>query len=491
MEALRLLWFGVASFLVWIIGCALLQSRDRALGWALACLGGAVGVYYLTAFLIQDQTSRIALLCQRIKWAVTPWMAVAFFSFAGQHLPNGLRHQTKWLRWGSISSSVLSILISATPLFVVDVDAEGLIKAGPLFPILVLFYLFYALAGLWILWKAWKLQGRPLHLTCLLGTVLITAMAQAHYVARIYEKKYPPYHNEFLTLVAALLFLCSLLGDKDLFPNPALLRRSLYLGSGFTLLLWVAYALDFLVISRNGALPFPYFLTLLFLLFLLSAPWWYPWLTESRETIQQGCGRAREQRGGRAERPGDEKETKVEVRVLGGMEIYRDGLPLEHPRWSGKVKALFACLLWRKEKGATRDELIEYLWPNEEPGIGSRRFHTTLHYLRRVLARISQDEVACQVTYRGGRYYLDLNGTVMIDRDKFLSRVKEARRLQDEGHMEEAVRLLEEAEALYQGDFLKGLEDVFPPEELYPQRAMLESAYIEVLRTLALSLIHI
>lgn len=164
----------------------------------------------------------------------------------------------------------------------------------------------------------------------------------------------------------------------------------------------------------------------------------------------------------------------LEIKVLGPMEVIRRGKTVSESDWvSEKAKMLLAYLLWKSPASASRDQICEALWPDRAMGETANVFHVTLHRLRRVLQpdTVAQKGMSC-VQCERGRYYLDFNGSIWLDKTEFESLVA----TNDPACLSAAVDL-------YRGPFLEDTGWNLPPE-VEVERRRLEQLYITALRRL-------
>jgi DNA-binding SARP family transcriptional activator len=164
----------------------------------------------------------------------------------------------------------------------------------------------------------------------------------------------------------------------------------------------------------------------------------------------------------------------VEIRVLGPMQVSRRGKLMAESEWgTEKAKAMLAYLLWKGPVGATRDELIAFLWPDRPVSEAANVFHVTLHRLRRVLEpRIRQPRDSRYVLHEGRRYCFNSDAPHLLDVTAF----QDLATSDDESVLGEAI-------ALYRGPYL-GEADWDLPAEAEIQRRALERTYVDVLRKL-------
>lgn len=101
----------------------------------------------------------------------------------------------------------------------------------------------------------------------------------------------------------------------------------------------------------------------------------------------------------------------VRITLLGGFTVSIDGAA--SPRWRlRKAKTIVKLLALGTGHRVHRDVLIEQLWPEAEPAVGTNNFHQALHAARRVVGAenlVLQDEV---LVLGGG-------GGVAVDVDDF------------------------------------------------------------------------
>jgi predicted ATPase/DNA-binding SARP family transcriptional activator len=139
----------------------------------------------------------------------------------------------------------------------------------------------------------------------------------------------------------------------------------------------------------------------------------------------------------------------IRVYTLGRFQVVVRGRALPEDAWRRrKARQLFKCLLSRRHHRLTRDEAIELLWPDSDPEAGAINLRSAMHAIRQALdvpggaTVVNRDVIA-----------LRPDGELWVDADAFERAVGEAR------HAADPLPLLEEADALYVGDYL--------PDDLY------------------------
>ena len=145
--------------------------------------------------------------------------------------------------------------------------------------------------------------------------------------------------------------------------------------------------------------------------------------------------------------------------------------------WSRrKARQLFKYLLTRPRRRAMRDEVIALLWPDSDPEAAAINLRSAVHTIRRTFAAASSAGADALVVLDRDTVGLRAGPALWADADAFervLARAREAT---------EPLPILEEADALYGGDYL--------PDDLYEdwaaqRRDALRREWVELQRALA------
>ena len=142
---------------------------------------------------------------------------------------------------------------------------------------------------------------------------------------------------------------------------------------------------------------------------------------------------------------------KVEIRLLGGFEILRDGEPGPPPA-SRSARSLLGYLVVTRDRLHTRDRLAGVFWPDEPESAGRRKLTQAIWQIGRPFG----GPEAIGVITPGDQVGFVRLPDVGVDVDEFewaLARAAES----DTPAGERA--LLEEASAMYRGDLLDGFYD--------------------------------
>ncbi|MCX7774218.1 MAG: response regulator [Clostridia bacterium] len=159
---------------------------------------------------------------------------------------------------------------------------------------------------------------------------------------------------------------------------------------------------------------------------------------------------------------------KLHIRCLGRFELAWDGQ--EPIKWrTEKTKELFCFLLHHRGRDLSKDELLEGLWPEEDPERAMRQLYNGVYYIRRALEDYG---VSRELVSVGSNYSLSL-GPVAFDSDAFQRLIGSSRRLS----REELLKL----EQLYNGDYFEG--DFFHWSDI--EREHFRNHYLQALIELA------
>ena len=171
-----------------------------------------------------------------------------------------------------------------------------------------------------------------------------------------------------------------------------------------------------------------------------------------------------------AQAPAEVHQSRLRIFALGPARVEKEGLPLDSPDWIQKTRELLYYLLSHPE-GRTKEQIGSALWPEASTAQLRSSFHDTVFRLRRALGGKEW------VVFDKRRYAFGGALDYSYDVEEFERRLSEARRLQGEAP-DQAILHLQEAAALYAGDFL---EDVAQSEWTLERQEELRRAYGESL----------
>ncbi len=201
-----------------------------------------------------------------------------------------------------------------------------------------------------------------------------------------------------------------------------------------------------------------------------------------RELGRLGCRDTKGRAVGVLMAAGAAEPSRLALQTLGGFRVLRDGQPIPPEAWkSKKARDLLKMLVARRGKPVSRDQAIEALWPDEDPGVTGNRLSVALSTLRSVLdpeRALSQDHY---ILASDGALRLSLDA-VELDVESFLHGAESGLRGWRTDPLQDAVPQLEIAEEAYAGDFLE--EDRYE-DWAEPLRNEARAVYVDVLRALA------
>lgn len=148
----------------------------------------------------------------------------------------------------------------------------------------------------------------------------------------------------------------------------------------------------------------------------------------------------------------DRSAGELEIRLLGGFEVLRDGASCERFE-SQRTRALLAYLACHRGQAVARDGLASLLWPEEDPSAARRNLRQAIYNLRLALGPGGREPSMAVVSdHQTARLRLDLDSWLDVDAfDRAVAAGFEA-----EGHAR--LRGLTRAAQLYRGDFLAGFQ---------------------------------
>ncbi|HEY8477679.1 MAG TPA: BTAD domain-containing putative transcriptional regulator [Chloroflexota bacterium] len=137
---------------------------------------------------------------------------------------------------------------------------------------------------------------------------------------------------------------------------------------------------------------------------------------------------------------------EVRAQAFGTIQVWRDGRPLPGTEWrSQKAEELFFYLL--VHGSAHKEQVMEALWPDSDPGRAQTNLHTSAYRVRRAIHPSA-------VLFERGRYLINPDLPCWHDAAAFDALLEEARRL-PRGSAER-IDLLRRAVDLYRGPYLPG-----------------------------------
>ena len=172
----------------------------------------------------------------------------------------------------------------------------------------------------------------------------------------------------------------------------------------------------------------------------------------------------------------------LRVHALGSLRAELDGEPMR--RWGGEkagarqAEAIFAFLFDRGDRGVAKDEILELVWPDVDLDRADVAFHRTMLGLRSALQPGRRARGAAgPISFSNDRYRLEPSVVAWSDVAAFEELLARAGSAPDT----EAVRLFEQARAMYRGDYLDDCPYYGDSASVEDRRTSLREQYVDVL----------
>ena len=182
----------------------------------------------------------------------------------------------------------------------------------------------------------------------------------------------------------------------------------------------------------------------------------------------------------------DAARSGLHVFALGPLRAERDGELIR--QWGGEkagtrqAEALFAFLFDRGERGVTKDEAVELIWPDVDLDRADLAFHRTLGGLRRTLEPgRGQRQGSKAIGFSNDRYRLDPAVVAWSDVATFEQRLTDAGTTTDPAA---ALAALTEARSLYRGEYLDDCPFYGDGAYVEDRRELLRARYVDLLLSL-------
>ncbi|MEU6769526.1 BTAD domain-containing putative transcriptional regulator [Streptomyces sp. NPDC046853] len=182
--------------------------------------------------------------------------------------------------------------------------------------------------------------------------------------------------------------------------------------------------------------------------------------------------------------PEEWRVTSVRIQLLGCVEVRTGkGEAVDVPEGA---RRLLTCLAWNPNDMVTDDTMVDRIWDSCCPQHPRQTLYTHAARLRKALREVADTELPVEVHRRRGGYLLSCDETA-IDLFRFRGTVQRARAHARAEEPQEALRLFEEALALWRGMPLSGLSSHWADSV----RAALGHEYrAAIVRLIGLSLRH-
>jgi ATP/maltotriose-dependent transcriptional regulator MalT/DNA-binding SARP family transcriptional activator len=172
------------------------------------------------------------------------------------------------------------------------------------------------------------------------------------------------------------------------------------------------------------------------------------------------------------------------IKILGPVEILRDPMkPFAVDAWTTKRTRDILCFIAsRPHRRASKEEIFETFWTEEDPEIIIRNFHPTVSQIRKAL-NSNQPLKQSFLLYRDGDYLLNSEFIYEIDLENFDRLVSEGETALRAGQVDRGISCFENAIRLYRGEFMQGCKDAWVAE----QRSYYREQYLRLLETIVVA----
>lgn len=154
--------------------------------------------------------------------------------------------------------------------------------------------------------------------------------------------------------------------------------------------------------------------------------------------------------------------SKFRIKLFGEFRIIDSNNQLVTINWrSVKMKSLFCYLLLSRERGISKDKLMEMFWSDSKPKIQSANLRSTISELRKELSSVFGQKRKDIIQYQYQTYKFVPQVTLTVDTENFEKLINE---IQKESKLKAKIEKCLLAVSLYEGDFLEELYDSWTDE---------------------------
>ncbi len=171
-------------------------------------------------------------------------------------------------------------------------------------------------------------------------------------------------------------------------------------------------------------------------------------LLSSRLEMPQPAGR----------RPSEvERSESCVVRMFGGLHVEVAGRSIEDREWrKRKARLLFAMLATRCGKDISRDQVVEYLWPEMDDDQALNNLYVVWSCMKRALTPDLRRGQACPYVEHRGGICRAIAGTMTTDIDEFEAQLNVAAKARSARDADSEIAALLRISELYIGELLPG-----------------------------------
>ncbi len=179
------------------------------------------------------------------------------------------------------------------------------------------------------------------------------------------------------------------------------------------------------------------------------------WLTERRVFVELCALLARAQAAPAPQHAAPDGLQPLAIQSLGGFAVARGGVLLK-PCRARKAVVMLRYLLTRPKHAATREELMDLLWPEAQPSRAAHSLHVTASALRSYL----DYQAESYLSFAAGTYAINPAAPVAHDCEIFLKASDDADRRRSGGDLPGAEQAYTAAITHYQGDYMLDSHDL-------------------------------
>ncbi len=149
------------------------------------------------------------------------------------------------------------------------------------------------------------------------------------------------------------------------------------------------------------------------------------------------------------------KKMALKIQLFGKFVIWRDDVCLPLEGWSKKGQDLLKILLSPRGQVFLSDQLIEYLWPEADPGRARARLRNCVKELRHRLEPDLKSGLHSQyiLTVPNG-YCFNRQAECLLDTEEFADHYQRGMKAEEQGQLGSAIKEYEAAIGIYQGEYL-------------------------------------
>ncbi len=171
----------------------------------------------------------------------------------------------------------------------------------------------------------------------------------------------------------------------------------------------------------------------------------------------------------------------LEVSCLGPFRVWVNGHEIEH--WPNRnAKSILKYLISQPRRQASKDTLMQLLWPDVSPQQANSNLRTTIRVLRRILNFPSSTTPGFPwIIFNSDYYYINPEVHPTVDFELFLAHWENGKKLEKELKVSEGMGQYRLATDLYKGDYFE--DDLFDDYTLV-RRESLKDIYLIMLSRL-------